>query len=238
VRRVSQKTILVIAMCASTVEMSLLAAAPYLSATAAYAAVSVGALGSMAFPVISALKSVNSNESEQGKVQGALFGARALAQGLGPLLFSWLFKYYTRAPRNFPSAPLVGLTLLMALGTAVAALLHIPPADASGDSATATRRVTAGVDVACEVAPLISHTAVLSSRLSSGSGLLPHPSPQLSIVSRHDEETVGEVDGGLASGGGSGGSSALPEGVGGEAHFGNVSHRGPSIELPRTLHQH
>ena len=37
--------------------------------------------GSMSFPTISSIKSCNAAEHEQGSVQGALYGARALASG-------------------------------------------------------------------------------------------------------------------------------------------------------------
>lgn len=128
-RVVPQKAVLVIAMCASTSETALLAAAPYVSRFTAYAAIAVGAVGSMAFPVISAIKSVNAHESEQGKVQGALYGVRSLASGLGPVAFSAIFQYYADPKRSFPSAPFVGFTLLMAVGTAVAlSLSQSPPA--------------------------------------------------------------------------------------------------------------
>ena len=88
----------------------------------------------MAFPVISALKSVNAGAAEQGKVQGALFGARALAQGTGPLLFSALFNFFTRGGRDWPAAPFWGLTLLMAAGVAVALGMHVPGGGSGGGS--------------------------------------------------------------------------------------------------------
>ena len=135
-RCMTEKAVLVLAMVASTVEMALLAAAPYLSAVAAYGGIAVGALGTMSFPIISALKSVNAHEGEQGRVQGALFGAKALAQGLGPLIFSALFSYYAQPAHYFPSAPLIGLTLLMAVGAAVAIGIQPPPA---GEGASARR---------------------------------------------------------------------------------------------------
>lgn len=65
----SQKAILVVAMVASTIEMGMLAAAPSTGRAVAYTGIAVGTLGSMAFPIVSALKSVNASQEEQGKVQ-------------------------------------------------------------------------------------------------------------------------------------------------------------------------
>jgi fucose permease len=72
-RVLTEKTTLVLALCASTFEMALLATAPAFSSSVVYLAVTIGALGSMAFPIISALKSVNAHEGEQGKVQARPF---------------------------------------------------------------------------------------------------------------------------------------------------------------------
>lgn len=58
--------------------------------------------------------------------QGALFGVRALARGVGPLVFSALFHYFSREPHYHPSAPLWGLTLVSAAGAAVAFFVHVP----------------------------------------------------------------------------------------------------------------
>lgn len=57
------------AVMASTLEMAGFAIAPMLGPWAAYMAVAIGSPGSMAFPVISALKSVHAGEDEQGTVQ-------------------------------------------------------------------------------------------------------------------------------------------------------------------------
>jgi len=66
-RLIGEKWVLVVALAASTVEMGLLAGAG--SGAAVYVGISVGTLGSMAFPGISALKSNLSQPSEQGVVQ-------------------------------------------------------------------------------------------------------------------------------------------------------------------------
>jgi DHA1 family tetracycline resistance protein-like MFS transporter len=50
-----------------------------------YIGVCVGALGSMAFPTISAIKANNVDQSEQGRIQGALYSIQAAAGGIGPM---------------------------------------------------------------------------------------------------------------------------------------------------------
>lgn len=59
----------------------------------------------MSFPTISSIKSANAQEHEQGSVQGALYGARALASGTGPLLFAALFSAFTRTDSPLPYFP-------------------------------------------------------------------------------------------------------------------------------------
>jgi hypothetical protein len=66
-RVTTQKAIVVVAPIGSTREMATLGLAPFLGAWAVYLGTSIGCLGSMAFPIVSALKSVN--DSEPGKVQ-------------------------------------------------------------------------------------------------------------------------------------------------------------------------
>ena len=77
----------------------------------------------MSFPTISSIKSNNAEEHEQGSVQGALYGARALAAGMGPLLFAQIFSAFTRSDSRlpfFPGAPFVIGAALLAGGVAVA----------------------------------------------------------------------------------------------------------------------
>lgn len=55
-----------------------------------FTAVGIGALANMAFPTISAIKSNNVDESEQGQIQGALYSLQALASGLGPVILLYI----------------------------------------------------------------------------------------------------------------------------------------------------
>ena len=41
----------------------------------------------------------------QGTIQGALYGAKALAQGIGPLIFAGLFSAFTRSDSRLPFFP-------------------------------------------------------------------------------------------------------------------------------------
>jgi len=86
-----------------------------LSKAEIYASVCLGALGMVTFPSISSLKSNNVDPSEQGKVQGAIVGVQSLAMGVGPLAFSSLFAFFTRAGSEYylPQAPFIlGMALL------------------------------------------------------------------------------------------------------------------------------
>ncbi|KAK9826348.1 hypothetical protein WJX81_000370 [Elliptochloris bilobata] len=115
-------------LAATAVQMGALAWVP--SIPASFAVIALGQLGNVAFPAISAIKSSLVTETEQGTIQGALYGAKALAQGMGPLVFAALFSAFTRSDSKlpfFPGAPFVFCTvvLLVALGLA----LSISPAE-------------------------------------------------------------------------------------------------------------
>jgi hypothetical protein len=56
----------------------------------------LGSLAGVSFPAISSIKSTHSRPDQQGLVQGALAGIRALATGLGPLAFAQLFSSCTK----------------------------------------------------------------------------------------------------------------------------------------------
>ncbi|WIA11611.1 hypothetical protein OEZ85_011715 [Tetradesmus obliquus] len=86
----------------------------------ALAAVSLGSLAGVSFPAISSIKSTHSRPDQQGLVQGALAGIRALATGLGPLAFALLFSSCTKTSAVFGYHPGIifwttcGLTVLAA----------------------------------------------------------------------------------------------------------------------------
>mmetsp|Transcript_1108 Transcript_1108/g.1989 ORF Transcript_1108/g.1989 Transcript_1108/m.1989 type:complete len:267 (-) Transcript_1108:2796-3596(-) len=63
-----------------------------------YAAVAVAGLTGMAFPTISAIKANNVHETEQGRIQGALYSLQALAAGLGPVALKFVYSQTKDGP--------------------------------------------------------------------------------------------------------------------------------------------
>ena len=49
----------------------------------------------ISFPAISAMKSNNVGETEQGRIQGALYGVKQFGGGLGPVAFGAVFNEFT-----------------------------------------------------------------------------------------------------------------------------------------------
>jgi MFS transporter, DHA1 family, tetracycline resistance protein len=139
---IGEKRVLVVGLAAHIGQQVWLAAAS--EKWMALTAVSLGSVGSIIFPTISSIKSNNADESEQGTVQGALSGARALAAGVGPLAFAALFSVFTKQEQQqkeggwwwwwgvvpyFPGAPFVFGAALMTMAMVLAIGL---PADAGG----------------------------------------------------------------------------------------------------------
>lgn len=90
----------------------------------AFGAVALGSLGGMAFPAISSIKANNVADCEQGTIQGALYGAKALATGVGPLMFAAMFAAFTKTDSPlpyFPGAPFLfgSALMLVAIGFAL-----------------------------------------------------------------------------------------------------------------------
>lgn len=109
----------------------------------ALAAVSLGSLAGVSFPAISSIKSTHSRPDQQGLVQGALAGIRALATGLGPLAFALLFSSCTKTSAVFGYHPGIifwttcGLTVLAAaVAASIPAHLVKRPGQAPGSSST------------------------------------------------------------------------------------------------------
>jgi DHA1 family tetracycline resistance protein-like MFS transporter len=66
-------------------------------------AVVVSSFTGMSFPTISAIKANNADESEQGRIQGALYALSSLANALGPVLLRLAYQYTmnTKYPGSF-----------------------------------------------------------------------------------------------------------------------------------------
>jgi Major Facilitator Superfamily len=58
-----------------------------------FIAAAIAPLSNMAFPTISALKSNNVRDSEQGLIQGALYSLQAIASGLGPMIMRAVYHF-------------------------------------------------------------------------------------------------------------------------------------------------
>ncbi|GAX21935.1 hypothetical protein FisN_40Hu015 [Fistulifera solaris] len=58
-----------------------------------FVAMALGTGVTMAFPTISALKANNVTESEQGRIQGALYSVQAIASGLGPTVMRQIYGW-------------------------------------------------------------------------------------------------------------------------------------------------
>lgn len=88
------------------------------------------------FPAVTAVKANNAAPHEQGAVQGAIFGARSVAMGIGPLVFAAMFAAFTRPEEQgsvlpfLPQAPFLAAMVLIALGLALS--LTLPRAAAGG----------------------------------------------------------------------------------------------------------
>ena len=94
-----------------------------------------GSLAGLAGPAIQSLVAGRVSPEEQGKVQGALTSLISLTNIPAPLLFtSGLLGYFTsdRAPFEFPGAPFVFGSLLLAIAVIVLARVFIK-FPASGD---------------------------------------------------------------------------------------------------------
>jgi hypothetical protein len=59
-------------------------------------------------------------------VQGALYGVQSLASGLGLVVFSGIFHFFTQKQHYFPWATMLGLAGLLLVGVAIALSLEVP----------------------------------------------------------------------------------------------------------------
>jgi DHA1 family tetracycline resistance protein-like MFS transporter len=60
---------------------------------------------SIAFPAISAIKANGVSASEQGQVQGALYGLRMIGTGVGPYIFAYTYSAFRDPQGSFPAVP-------------------------------------------------------------------------------------------------------------------------------------
>mmetsp|Transcript_5533 Transcript_5533/g.10131 ORF Transcript_5533/g.10131 Transcript_5533/m.10131 type:complete len:529 (+) Transcript_5533:180-1766(+) len=88
--------------------------------TTIFIAVSLSTFLGMSFPTISAIKSNNVDESEQGRIQGALYSLSALASGLGPVLLRIVYSHTKSLPYPGPGSMFIFAAFLFLVATGFA----------------------------------------------------------------------------------------------------------------------
>ncbi|CEG48348.1 major facilitator superfamily [Plasmopara halstedii] len=90
-----------------------------------YASSMPGSLSDLSFPAISAHKSINASEEEQGRLQGSIYGARSVFDALGPIIFSSLYATMTRQARWTQALPFAVAACIYLIGIGVALSLPV-----------------------------------------------------------------------------------------------------------------
>lgn len=88
--------------------------------TTIFIAVCISSFLGMSFPTISAIKSNNVDESEQGRIQGALYSLSALASGLGPVLLRIVYSHTKNLPYPGPGIMFIFAAFLFLVATGFA----------------------------------------------------------------------------------------------------------------------
>lgn len=118
---VREKGVIVIALVASTFgTCGFASTAYYPHKWLVYALTIPGCIGGLSFPAISALKSINASEKEQGRLQGAIYGARSIFEALGPVIFASLFRAMTSQSIWSQALPYAVASLLYIVGIGLA----------------------------------------------------------------------------------------------------------------------
>ncbi|RLN72719.1 hypothetical protein BBJ28_00008177 [Nothophytophthora sp. Chile5] len=97
-----------------------------------YALSLTGCISDLSFPAISSLKSINCSEKEQGRLQGAIYGARAVFEATGPVLFASLYAAMTRDSVWSQALPYVVASGVYVVGIGVALSLPVGKSSPSG----------------------------------------------------------------------------------------------------------
>ncbi|CEG48349.1 major facilitator superfamily [Plasmopara halstedii] len=123
---VGEKGVIVVALVASTVGTCGYALTAYYPFKWLVYALSVpGCISDLSFPAISALKSINASAKEQGRLQGAIYGARSIFEALGPVVFASLYGAMTRQSLWSQALPYVVASVLYFVGIGLALSLPI-----------------------------------------------------------------------------------------------------------------
>ncbi|TDH72946.1 hypothetical protein CCR75_003783 [Bremia lactucae] len=118
---VREKGVIVIALVANTIGASGFAlTAYYPHKWLIYALCIPGCISDLSLPAISALKSMNVSEKEQGRLQGSIYGARSIFEALGPVIFASLYGAMTTQSIWSQAFPYMLASLLYLLGIGMA----------------------------------------------------------------------------------------------------------------------
>lgn len=97
-----------------------------------FVAISLASLIGMSFPTISAIKSNNVDELEQGRIQGALYSLSALASALGPMFLRFVYHLTKDNTYLGPGTMFIVAACLYLLATFCAYALPKDQANSSG----------------------------------------------------------------------------------------------------------
>ncbi|GMF30972.1 unnamed protein product [Phytophthora lilii] len=146
VRCFKEKGVIVIALAASMLGTGGFAATAYYPHKWLVYAMSIpGCISDLSFPAISALKSINASDKEQGRLQGAIYGARSVFEALGPVIFASLYAAMTRQSVWSQALPFIVAAFIYFVGIGVA--LSLPVSKSTSPSKSVTT-----------AAPLLSRT--------------------------------------------------------------------------------
>ncbi|KAE9155693.1 hypothetical protein PF006_g386 [Phytophthora fragariae] len=121
-----EKGVIIIALIASLMKTSGFAgAAFYPHKWVVFLSCAPGCIGDLTFPAISALKSMNVSEKEQGRLQGAIYGARSIFDAIGPIVFSSLYAAMTRQSLLSEALPYIVASCIYVVGIVVAVALPV-----------------------------------------------------------------------------------------------------------------
>ena len=103
-----------------------------------YVIIVFGSLGGIAGPAIQSLVTSTVDETEQGKIQGALTSLISVTNIVAPLFFTtFLFNFFTgpTAPMQLPGAPFLVGSLMLAIAMVIAVkVFQRFPAEPESDS--------------------------------------------------------------------------------------------------------
>lgn len=111
-----ERLVIAISFLAGAIKNAIYAVA--LSKNYIFLAATIGTMGSMSFPTISAMKANNVTSTEQGRIQGALYALTSLANAIGPLLLKFASRYTENT--TFPGSFFLVATLFMLVATGCA----------------------------------------------------------------------------------------------------------------------